>query len=99
MGRLLKAGARLIGVSPPCMPRWTWTPCPLLIICFPLSLLLTPDSLLQSVSLVTVAMIVSEVQRLPPIARKALRAAVWSPFNPQFIMFVVPNDFSNEPIN
>lgn len=30
---------------------------------------------------------------------EALRTAVWSPFNPQFIRFVVPDDFSNEPIN
>lgn len=36
---------------------------------------------------------------LPPIARTVLHAAVGSPFNPQFIRFVVPDDFSNEPIN
>lgn len=96
---LLKAGAWLIAVSLLCMLRWTRALCPFLAICSPLSLPLTPDSLLQPVYLVTVAMIVSEVQRLPPIAWKAPRAAIWSPFHPPFIRFVVPDDFSNEPIN
>ena len=50
----------------PCLLHWTRKRCPFLIICFQLSPPPTPDFLWQPVSLVTVAMIVSEVKRLPP---------------------------------